>query len=221
MGNTESGLDKGIQQYIVGEYERVRKDNTRDYLILSEVLQLQSQEDYPFTYAHIGNLFVLDQDKDGRVTLDEIYNFCFFIIKHLKNIKTYEFQSQLQAYTTLETWQVIKTTEGENDLVAWIGRLLYENEEVSYFENKPSVAFIKVDTVKLLYEVFNLKVMNGMDIQRFFDLLQQVGEELGLMALECEELDDYVPLVICQDFSREFLKGFCKLMKEIGFDGIV
>lgn len=220
MGNTESGIDKGIEQFIVSEFERVRKDNTRDYLLLSEVLQLQSQEDHPFSFAHIGNLFILDEDKDGRVTLEEILNFCFFIIKNLKNAKTYEFQSQLQAYTTLEMWQVIKNNEGENDMVAWIGRLLYENEEVSYFDNKSSVAFIKVDTVKLLYEVFNLKVMNGMNVQRFFHLLQLVGEELGLMALECEELDDYVPLVICQDFSREFLKGFSKLMKEIGFDGI-
>jgi len=36
--------------------------------------------------------------------------------------------------------------------------------------------------------------------------------------LECEELDEYVPLIVCQDFAREFIKGLTKLMKEIGFD---
>eukprot|EP01016_Furgasonia_blochmanni_P007324 TRINITY_DN12939_c0_g1_i2.p1 TRINITY_DN12939_c0_g1~~TRINITY_DN12939_c0_g1_i2.p1 ORF type:complete len:141 (+),score=27.26 TRINITY_DN12939_c0_g1_i2:12-434(+) len=113
---------------------------------------------------------------------------------------------------------VYKRQEGENDLVAWVGRLLYENDEVGYFDAKPGVAFIKVDSVKQLYEICNVKAMNGMDIQSFFDLLQQHGEELGLMA---EDLDDYVPLIVCQEFTREFLRGFSKLMKEIGFDGIV
>jgi len=214
-------LEKGVQQYVVTEFDRVRKDKTRDYLVLGEVLQIQSQEDYPFTFNHIGNLYVLDSNKDGRITLEELFEFAVFCAQNLKNVKTYEFQSQLQAFTTLQLWQTIKTIDGENDIIAWIGRLLYENEDPSYFENKPGVAFIKMDTVRYFYEIFNLKVMNGMDIQRFFDMLQQCGEELGLMALECEELDDYVPLVICQDFSREFIKGMGKLMKEIGFDGIV
>ena len=38
------------------------------------------------------------------------------------------------------------------------------------------------------------------------------------LPLEVEELDEYAPLVICKEFTREFLKGFSKLMKEIGFD---
>jgi len=221
MGNSESGIDKGLEMHIQSEFERVRKDKTRDYLIIGEVLQLQSQEEYPFTFSHLGILFVLDDDKDGRVTIEELTHFAMFCSKHMKNYKTYEFQSQLQAFTTLQLWHALKQPDGENEVVAWIGRLLYENEEVSYFENKPGIAYVKMDTVKHLYEFCNLKVMNGMNLQRFFDLLQQSGEELGLMALECEELDDYVPLVICQDFAREFIKGLTKLMKEIGFEGIV
>lgn len=60
-----------------------------------------------------------------------------------------------------------------------------------------------------------------MDNQKFFNLLQNCAEELGIMALECNELDGYVPLVVCQDFAREFIRGLSKLMKEIGFDVIV
>lgn len=222
MGNNESSLDKGIQQCVLSEYERVKKDKSRDYLILKEILNLSHPDDYPFTFAHIGNLFVLDENQDGRVNQQEILNFAMFCNKNLKNYKTYEFQSQLQAATTYELWKFIKSNEKENieDIVAWIGRLLYENEEVSYFQNKPEIPFIKIDTLKLLYEIFNLKAMNGMDIQNFIDLLQQCGEENELMALECEELDEYVPLIICQEFAREFIKGLIKLMKEIGFDAL-
>ncbi len=61
-------------------------------------------------------------------------------------------------------------------------------------------------------------MMNEIDVQRFFDLLQQCGEEIGLMSLENEELDDYVPLVVCQEFAKEYFRGFCKQMAEIGFD---
>ena len=135
MGNIESGLDKGIQQQIISEFERVRKDDTRDYLVLGELLQIQSPEDFPFTFNHIGNLFVLDSNKDGRVTLDELCEFGLVCVQHLKNYKTYEFQSQLQSFSTLQLWHAIKTADGENDIIAWIGRLLYENEDPSYFEN--------------------------------------------------------------------------------------
>ena len=38
------------------------------------------------------------------------------------------------------------------------------------------------------------------------------------MALEAEELDEFVPLDIVKDFTREYLKGFSKLMREIGID---
>lgn len=217
MGNIESGLDKGIIEHIQQEFDRVRKDKTRDYLIIGEVLQLQASDEYPFNFSHMGILFVLDEDRDGRVTLEELINFAVFCMVHLKNYKTHEFQSQLQAFTTLQIWHELKKPDGESDVVAWIARLLYENEEVSYFENKPNIAFVKMDSVKHLYDFCNVKVLNGLDLQRFFDLLQQCGEEAGLMALECEELDDYVPLPICQDFCLHYIKGLTKLMKEIGF----
>ena len=107
MGNVQDGLDKGIQVHITSEYERVRKDKTRDYLNISEILQLQSQEEYPFTFSHLGVLYVLDDDKDGRVEIEELTKFGIFCSKHMKNQKTYEFQSQLQAFTTLHLWHAL------------------------------------------------------------------------------------------------------------------
>lgn len=77
---------------------------------------------------------------------------------------------------------------------------------------------MKIETLKLVYEIFNLRAIHtGTDIQNFIDLLQQCGEEQELMALECEELDEYVPLVVCQQFAGEYFRGLAKLMMEIGF----
>jgi hypothetical protein len=38
------------------------------------------------------------------------------------------------------------------------------------------------------------------------------------MRLECEEFDEYVPVNVLLEFTKEFLRGFLKLMKEVGFD---
>jgi hypothetical protein len=38
------------------------------------------------------------------------------------------------------------------------------------------------------------------------------------MSLDQEELDEYVPLTVCLDFTKDFLRGFQKLMIEIGLD---
>lgn len=38
------------------------------------------------------------------------------------------------------------------------------------------------------------------------------------MALDREEMDEFVPVSVCIDFSRNFLIGFKKLMVEIGYD---
>ena len=220
MGNVESNMDKGLQLYIKQEFERVQKDPSKDYLTLGEVLQLKSQDEYPFTFAHLGLLFVLDDDRDGRVTQEELVKFGQVCNLNMKNYKTYEFQSQLQAFATLQLWQELKKPDGEDEIVGWIGRLLYENDEIRTFEKKPGIIFIRLDTVKYLYDFCNVKVMNGMDLQMFFSLLQEYGEEKDMMSLECEEQDGFVPIVICQEFAREFIRGLSKLMKEIGFDGI-
>jgi hypothetical protein len=41
-----------------------------------------------------------------------------------------------------------------------------------------------------------------------------------MMALESRELDDFVPLTVCQEFARDFLVGFKGLYKEIELEKI-
>lgn len=39
--------------------------------------------------------------------------------------------------------------------------------------------FITIDAVKTIYEVFNVQVMTGMDIQSFFYMVKKAAEEMG------------------------------------------
>ena len=113
-------------------------------------------------------------------------------------------------------WNSVSQEEGEDDFVAWIGRILLENENVASFDQKPGVPFIRSDTIVHLFDILNVKATHGIEFQVFFDLLQQAAEEIGLMNLECEEMDDHVPLTIDQQFTRDFVKGFSRLMNQIG-----
>jgi len=45
---------------------------------IHEIVTFQPPDDYPFTFKHIGNIFVLDKAKDGRVTLAELLEFALY-----------------------------------------------------------------------------------------------------------------------------------------------
>lgn len=217
MGNIESeSIEHGIMVHLKEEYYRVRKDKTREYLVVSEVLAMKPSELYKINLNHFGTLWVLDSDHDGRFTFEQIVDFATFYKKNSKSFSPHELCHHIHAMTTLMLYKDLLQEGGEVSLVAWVGKILYEDDGVSFFEQLPEVAYVKLSSVKVLYDILNVKILSGMSIQKLFDLLQSAGEELGLMILQCEELDEYVPLVVCQEFAREFLKGFKKLAVEVG-----
>ncbi|KAM3128202.1 hypothetical protein pb186bvf_019685 [Paramecium bursaria] len=213
MGNTNT-LDKGMKVYIKQEFEKVKQENCqRQYLKISEVLKLQHPENYPFSFAHLGILYMIDTQKQGIITMQNLLHFAQVCMRNLKNVQPYEFQSQLQGLaTSLLLEHIVKNNIQQ--LCEWFMTLLMNDEQVTIFQN---IQFVKLETVQIMYEICNLKVMSNIDIQQFVDLLQQSGEEAGLMSLDQEELDEYIPLETCQEFIKNFLNGFKSLMTEIGY----
>jgi hypothetical protein len=69
MGN-QNTIDNGLKIYIKQEFERVKSDNQRQHLRVSEVLRMQHPDNYPFTFAHLGTLFVLDSSHTGMITMN-------------------------------------------------------------------------------------------------------------------------------------------------------
>lgn len=55
----------------------------------------------------VATLYYLDNDKDGRFTLENFANLSILYLQKEKVYKSYEFRSQLQAYFTLLMWKVL------------------------------------------------------------------------------------------------------------------
>ena len=216
MGNSAGNeLDDGYKELILDEFAAVKKDSLREHLVLSEVVKITPPDDYNVKIGHIGNLFVLDRQKDGRFTIEDLFKFGEYCRDESSKFKGYEFTFQLQAQSTLLMWKELQAGAPE-DFSGWVGRLLYENSPVQYFAVAPGVPFVNIESAKLLYDVMDMKMLKGFSLQDFFNLLQQAAEENRLMPLECKDLDNYVPLSVCQEFSNDFLIGFSRLFKEIG-----
>ena len=53
--------------------------------MLSDVLSINLPEDYIFNFHHLGNLFCMDANKDGRFSVEDIITFSEeFAIKQIK-----------------------------------------------------------------------------------------------------------------------------------------
>jgi hypothetical protein len=40
--------------------------------------------------------------------------------------------------------------------------------------------YVRMEQLRVLYDIFNIKIMNDMDIQTFFNLVKVASEEMGL-----------------------------------------
>lgn len=98
MGGTYS--TEYLKSLISVEVERIRVDKGRDFLILAEVLQMKLPEEISVSFYHIGTLFCLDSDKDGRFTLQDLENYASFCHEKQKHYKPHEVQSMLQGACT-------------------------------------------------------------------------------------------------------------------------
>ena len=60
-----------------------------------------------------------------------------------------------------------------------------------------------------------LQETQGLDFQSFLDLLQRVGEEQGMLDLDDEILDDWLPMPVIRDLLGNMNSGAMKVMADI------
>jgi len=73
----------------------------------------------------------------------------------------------------------------------------------------------------LLYDTLNVTLTHSIDFQTFFDLLHQSCIEIGLIEEGNENMENYIHVDILDIFCKNFIRGFSKLIIDIGFDALL
>jgi len=207
-----------MRTYIAEEFQKVNQGNPRDYLVLDQIMQIQPPRENPIDLSHLGTLYIMDKRLCGRFYYEDLLDFGEIYCTQAAATRSYDSQSKFKAYCTLHMWNEVCKPGGIEEFVAWFGKLLAENVPLQYFDEHPTVPFLSGDTIKTMHSILGIKKTYGVDFQTFFDLMQRVAEEQGIMRLDVEKLDEVVPLSVSRQFAREFMNGFVKLMSELGFD---
>lgn len=218
-------INSTIKNHINSEFKRVLKNQNRNYLVkiifiknlifkktIDEAKLLQSLDEMYINFKKIAILYMLDADKDGKFSLNDLFAFAEFCAKITKHTNQRTFQNELQAQCTLCMWKQLSTENGKRDFIEWFGRLFLVTSKM---DGKPNM--LSTDVVSTIHELLEIKQTYGVTCQTLIVLMQNVGEEMGLMKLDDEELDDYVPLQVVEIFAEEFVNGVLKMMTEIGF----
>jgi hypothetical protein len=117
--------------------------------------------------------------------------------------------------------------EGEQIFTNWIKTLLIETQinqnenDEDDEENPDPTKYIDRSTLNLLYEVLNVKLTHGINFQSFFDLMQLASEQMGLMQNDYESMEDFLHIEVLNIFCKNFIRGFSKLIIDLGFDDML
>ena len=75
MGGNFSYLDTtaSLLSFMTQEYDKARGGKQkREYLVLTDILNISLPQDYTFNFCHIGTLFCMDANKDGRFSMEDL-----------------------------------------------------------------------------------------------------------------------------------------------------
>ncbi len=64
-----------------------------------------------------------------------------------------------------------------------------------------------------------MKITHGLNFQYFFDLMQVVSEQI--YSEDAEAMEDYIHVSVLEYFCTNFIRGFSKLIIDLGFDNFL
>lgn len=192
----------------------------RDYLVLPELLQFSAQDaTLLIEPTHLGALWALDSDRDGRVTLDDLAALGDLCLGRVRLYQSFEYTPQLEGYFSLQLWRALATDPAGVGAAFgdWVCRLVVESAPgaVQRLRRGGQQQYVNVDAVSLLHRLLLVQEMHGADLQAFIDLLQRAGEESGLLDLADESYDDWVPLDTLRALGTSVARGMAGLMADV------
>ena len=143
---------------------------------------------------------MLDMDKNGKITMPDMMKFadwCAAVTRFVweqNKSDQQSFLSELQAQCTLTMWkQVCISQQGKKAFADWFLRLFSVGMVVK-LSKYPETTFLNTDTVSTLHEILSIQELYGINCQALIDLMQRMGEEMGILKLDDEDLDDVIPV---------------------------
>mmetsp|Transcript_39575 Transcript_39575/g.70962 ORF Transcript_39575/g.70962 Transcript_39575/m.70962 type:complete len:223 (-) Transcript_39575:257-925(-) len=207
--------NSSFKRCIAEEYQRLKKEG-REYLTVDELIQLKlPRSQWTVNLKNFSVMFVLDRNKDGRFTLEELQSFYELACERARLYQTYEYMSMMHGYCTLLMWRAVSGGGGHSEFSDWVCNLMRQCNDTEEFEHHPGVQYVSRDSIETLYHVMGVQESQGLDFQSFFDLLQRSAEEKGLMDLQNEEQDDFLPLQVVAEFAQSMIAGMQKVMSDV------
>lgn len=185
------------------------------YITFAELPKIALFKELAVDVTHVPTLFCLNAGRDGRFLLSDLQRFCLICSQYSEEYRGFELESELKAYCTLQLWNALRLPQGYEFVQTWLIKLLTEGKGTTEFEGMPSVVFVDRNIIAELHQLLNIYGTKGIDLQTFFDLMQSVGENMGIMNLEEERFDDVAPLIVLELFIKSFLQGFEGLISEL------
>lgn len=246
ISEEELKIDEEFQNNIFyEEFQRVSEG--KNIINLKKLLKMDvSNEtgDFKINICHIPTLYFLDSNKDGLFTKKDLLNLSKIAEEKEKKYKRYEFTSQLQAHFTLLMSKKVCSEQGEAEFVSWLIKLvtggtppsppkegtdknnfgenntnsniLSESEDDEY--NPDPSKYVDRSILRTLYDVLNVSTSHKIDFQSFFELMKINSDELEENS---EGNEEFVLISVLEFFCKNFIRGFNKLIFDLGLDSIV
>jgi hypothetical protein len=197
-----------------------------------QLRHIKGMTDLEFDWNHVPTLFVIDIDRDGRFSLEELKSFAFWVAgKVSKHVPPDELSSEVQARCCFQMWAACKES-GDTAAVftQWLGKLLCECNPVQSRQRRiadaPSprdepnslgdaVAYLDMHGVATLHQLL-LQETGGMTVPALVNLLQTAACEADLLDLHDETLDDLVPLTTALAFAQHFIEAYWEMLRSLG-----
>lgn len=202
-------------------------------------------------FLHIPTMFNLDSYKKGYLTIEDYILLSEVVISKEKQFKRYELNSKLIAVFNINMLRQVCSEIGEYQFVSWVIRFLriveYEmkhdedNLTLSHILNESysDILYLSKETILLFYLIFNINFSFNLTFEGFFEMLLQSDLELdqysniphdnepltGNDDINCcsgsANRDFLVSVNLIQSFSTNYIRGFCKLIIDIGYDELI
>jgi hypothetical protein len=147
-------MNINITTMIEAEFQRVRKSQQRQYLVLSEVVRFRLPPSLPsLDFQHLGTLYLLNTSGNGRFTLGELQAFAHFCMEQQGLHMPHEFRSRLEGLGMLKIWHDIEV-HGPRLVESWVLALVCSAAPRRRFKTGPRATYVDRHSIVPVYKVF-------------------------------------------------------------------